>query len=64
VGAPQVERDAGRPDVRARHPHAQRRVAVQPADAPHPPDEDLVLVEQLLAGLDLGARAAHPVAQA
>ncbi len=59
-----VERDAGRPQVRAGDRHPERELAVQPADVAHPADEDLVLVEQQGVRVVLLGRPAHPVAQA
>ena len=41
-----VERHAGRPQVRAGHAHPQGRLRVDDAEAAHPADEDLVLVEE------------------
>src|SRR5258705_8321399 len=46
MGPTNVERDAGGPQVRARHTHAQRGRAVYGSEAAHPADEDLVLVEE------------------
>ncbi len=59
-----VERDAGRAEVRSRDGHAHRGLAVEAPDVAHPADEDLVLVEQLRVRVVLVPRAAHPVAEA
>ena len=59
-----VERHSRRPQVRAGHHHPQRGRGVDRAQAAHPADEDLVLVEQGVAGVDLLGRLRHPVAQA
>ncbi len=64
VRTPDVERHARGADVGPRGPHPEGRLAVQPADAAHAPDEDLVVVEQVDVRLVLRGRAAHPVAQA
>ena len=64
MGPAEVERDARRPQVRAGQAHPQRGRGVDRAEAAHPADEDLVLVEQRVAGLDLLGRVAHPVAEA
>ena len=59
-----VERHAGRAQVRAGHHHPQRGRGVDRAQAAHAADEDLVLVEEGVAGLDLLGRLRHPVAEA
>src|SRR5450759_2873371 len=64
MSAADVERDAGRPEVRPGGTHPEGRLAVQDAQPASAPDEDLVLVEEAHSGLQLGARPAHPVAQA
>ena len=64
VRPPDVERHARRAQVRSGHDHPERRLRVDRAQAAHPPDEDLVLVEQRVARVDLLGRAAHPVTEA
>ena len=56
---------ARRPQVRAGHAPsgAPSRESMVPEPA-HPADEDLVLVEERVAGFDLLGRVAHPVAEA
>ena len=54
----------GGAQVRARHDHPERRRRVDRAQAAHPADEDLVLVEQRHVVVDLLGRLAHPVAEA
>ncbi len=63
VRPPDVERDARRAQVRAGHDHAEGGRRVDRAQTAHPADEDLVLVEERVPGLDLLGRVAHPVAE-
>jgi hypothetical protein len=59
-----VEGHAGGTQVRSGKAHAQRGLGINCAEAAHPPDEDLVLVEQALVRLELLGGPAHPVPEA